>query len=84
MSGALLQQIDNPLQIYKTEKQQVEAVREETEKTYQKTKKVVWWFWIALALVNGSIIIGSYYQDKIIRRTERRLKMESMLLNNQS
>lgn len=76
-----LEESNSPLMVYKDEKAQIAEIWEWQDVFITKTKKFSYTFWTILALVNGLLLIGYFYQDKLIQKNQRRLDMEAQLMN---
>ena len=74
--------VDKPLQVYKDEQAEIEGILKRQDETISRFK---WYFYPIvgiLAVVNGAILVGMYYQEKQGRKdmamVERIGKMRDM------
>eukprot|EP00347_Sterkiella_histriomuscorum_P009334 403341609 len=76
-----LEQQERPIMLYKEEKQMMEEVRKKQDESLNTVRKIVYPFWIVAIMVNSILLIGYYYQDKIIEKDAKKISLRDQFKN---
>ena len=71
-----LESIERPIVLYEEGKSELAEIQKKRDAVLTEVKNIWYPLWILLAIINSSFIIGYYYQEKLMKKGQRRIEIQ--------